>query len=123
MSKAENTVELPMASMMSWHVDSKRYCGIITQDGVWVYDRMAFGYLGAPATFQAIIEYIIRNIPGGVQAEVYIDDIHPHGTEQDQVWLDSVKVVGALVDHGFMINLSKCHFLVADLVVLGFRLF
>lgn len=54
---------------------------------------------------------------------MYIDDIHPHGLEVEPVWQDSVKVVGALVDHGFMINLSKCHFLVADLVVLGFRLF
>jgi hypothetical protein len=66
--------------------DSKRYCGIITQDGIWVYDRMAFGFLGAPATFQAIIESVIRNIPGGVQAEVYIDDIHPHGHEVEPVW-------------------------------------
>ena len=84
---------------------------------------MAFGYLGAPATFQAIIEAIIHRIPGGVQAQVYIDDIHPHGQSVDAVWEDSRKVVGALVDAGFMINLSKCHFLVADLVVLGFRLF
>ncbi len=103
--------------------DSKCYCGIITQDGVWVYDRMAFGFLGAPATFQAIIEHIIKSIPGGVQAEVYIDDIHPHGTQVEAVWQDSLKVVGALVDHRFMINLSKCHFIVADLVVLGFKLF
>ena len=31
--------------------ECKRYCGIITQDGIWVYDRIVFGYLGTPATF------------------------------------------------------------------------
>jgi hypothetical protein len=84
---------------------------------------MAFGFLGAPATFQAIIEFIIRNIPGGVQAAIYIDDIHPHGVDIQHVWEDSRKVVGALVEAGFMINLSKCWFLVADVVVLGYGLF
>lgn len=103
--------------------DSKRYCGLITQDGVWVLDRMTFGYIGAPACFQAVIEDILRKIRGGVRAKAYIDDIHPHGTAIPAVWADTVKVVGALVDAGFMLNLSKCWFLVSDLVVLGFRLF
>jgi hypothetical protein len=30
---------------------SRQYCGIITQDGVYVGNRMLFGFLGAPATF------------------------------------------------------------------------
>lgn len=84
---------------------------------------MAFGFLGAPAFFQAVIEDILRGIPGGVQARVYIDDVHPHGNEVEPVWGDTVKVVGALVDAGFLLNLNKCVFLAADLVVLGFRLF
>jgi hypothetical protein len=46
--------------------ESKRYCGVITQDGIWVYEVMAFGFLGAPATFQAIVEDVVRRIPGGV---------------------------------------------------------
>ena len=54
---------------------------------------------------------------------MYIDDVHPHGDEVEPVWEDTVKVVGALVDAGFLLNLSKCIFLAADLVVLGFRLF
>ena len=54
---------------------------------------------------------------------MYIDDIHPHGDAVAEVWTDTVKVVGALVGAGFLINLSKCWFLVADLVVLGYRLF
>lgn len=84
---------------------------------------MAFGYLGAPATFQAIVEDILWRIPGGVKARVYIDDIHPHGDDVDEVWGDTVKVIGALANAGFLLNLAKCTFLAADLVVLGFRLF
>ena len=84
---------------------------------------MAFGFLGAPAFFQAVVEDILRSIPGGVQARVYIDDVHPHGNEVGAVWEDTVKVVGALVDAGILLNLNKCIFLAADLVVLGFRLF
>ena len=84
---------------------------------------MAFGFLGAPATFQAIVEHIIANIPGGVSSAIYIDDIHPHGRDIRTVWKDSKACVGALVEAGFLINLSKCWFLVADLIVLGYGLF
>ncbi len=66
---------------------------------------------------------ILRNILDGVQARAYIDDIYPHGRDVPAVWVDLVKVVGVLVDAGFMLNLSKCWFLVFDVVMLGFRLF
>ena len=84
---------------------------------------MLFGYLGAPATFQAIVESILGKISGGVQARVYIDDIHPFGNNIIDVWQDTVKVIKALSEAGFLINLAKCTFLTADLVILGFRLF
>lgn len=54
---------------------------------------------------------------------MYIDDIHPHGVTLNQVWEDTVKVIGALASAGFLLNLAKCTFLTANLAVLGFALF
>ena len=102
---------------------SRRYCGIITQDGVWEYQRMAFGFSDAPAHFQAYMDDLLRNIPGGVRAEVYFDDIHPHGDSVQQVWKDTVRCVGAITSSRMMINLKKCILLVTNLTVLGYHLF
>ena len=33
---------------------------------MYVGHRMLFGFLGAPATFQAIMEESMRRVPGGV---------------------------------------------------------
>ena len=46
---------------------------------------MLFGFLGAPATFQAIMEESMLRV-GGVQAAIYIDDVHPYGSSVDEVW-------------------------------------
>ena len=47
---------------------------------------MLFGFLGAPATFQAIMEESMRRVPGGVQAAIYIEDVHPYGDTVEEAW-------------------------------------
>lgn len=103
--------------------ESRTFCGIITQDGVWEYQRMAFGFSDAPAHFQAFMDDLLRGIPGGVSAEVYFDDIHPHGHSVTGVWGDTVRCIRAITSSGMMINLAKCVFLVASMTVLGYQLF
>ena len=87
---------------------------------------MAFGFLAAPAAFQAVIEWIIdqmsKQLGRKLQARVYIDDTFPHGIAVSSVWEDTKRVIQAYVEAGLLINLSKCMFLVADVVALGFAL-
>ena len=52
---------------------------------------------------------------------VYLDDIVLHGNDSKLVWQETVKVIRRLTDAGFMINLSKSHFLVKSAVILGYE--
>ena len=54
--------------------DSKQYCEVVTQDGVWVLERMTYGFMGAPYAFQAIMEEATQES----KCKVYVDDVHPH---------------------------------------------
>ena len=39
---------------------SQQYAGFITQDGIYRFLRMPFGFLNAPAHFQSILEQVIH---------------------------------------------------------------
>lgn len=82
---------------------------------------MLFGFLGAPATFQAIMEEAMRRV-GGVQAAIYIDDVHPYGHSVDEVWDHTKRAIQAIVEAGMLLNLGKCTLIARDVVVLGYAL-
>ena len=98
----------------------RTYAGIITQDGIYEWIRMPFGFLGAPAHFQAVLRQIFNVPEGPRQVEVYYDDIMPHGTTLGEVWADTVRTIACLAKWGFMINLAKSTFLVTEATLLGF---
>ena len=59
--------------------------GIITQDGVWHWNRMPFGAKGAPAHFQKLVQITISKTGDG-RVAVYIDDIIVFGDDVEEVW-------------------------------------
>ena len=52
--------------------DSKRFVTISTQRGLYQYNRLPFGVLSAPASFQRTMETLLSDIPNVC---VYIDDV------------------------------------------------
>jgi hypothetical protein len=52
---------------------------------------------------------------------VYLDDIVIHGNDVRIVWSETVEVIRRLTSAGFMINLTKSHFLVRSAVILGYE--
>ena len=61
---------------------------------------MLFGFLGAPATFQAIMEEAMGQVAGGVQAAIYIDDVHPYGDTIEESWQHTCRAIQAIVEAG-----------------------
>ena len=61
--------------------DTRSLLGVITQDGLYRYNRMAFGLLEAPMFFQYVMELLTTPPREHIQNEPYLDDLTQHGTE------------------------------------------
>jgi hypothetical protein len=83
----------------------------------WVTSPM--GILGCPASFQRLMETIVKGIPNVL---VYIDDLllHSHTHAEHIRLLD--QLLGRLRLHGMKINLEKCVFASPQVAYLGFLL-
>jgi hypothetical protein len=83
----------------------------------WITSPM--GLLGCPASFQQLMETVVKGIPNVL---VYIDNllIHSETHEEHLQILDSL--LQQLIQHGIKINLEKCIFASKEVNYLGFRL-
>ncbi len=83
----------------------------------WVTTPM--GLLGAPASFQRLMETVVRGLNDTL---VYIDDLLTH-TDSHEKMLEALdRVFDRLKSHKVKINLPKCEFGSDDVAYLGFRL-
>lgn len=97
---------------------TKPLLGLVTQDGLYQWERMAFGLVGAPMHFQHVIDTLLSQDPT-LKAVGYLDDVTAYGDEWRAVWDHTLRVLGLLTSAGFMVNLRKCHFLQSRVTVLG----
>ena len=78
-----------------------------TSDGLYQYRVLPFGVHGAPATFQRLMDRVLR--PHQQYAAAYLDDIVVHS----ETWKDHVSqveaVLQALREAGLTTNPAKCH--------------
>ena len=77
------------------------------------------GLLGAPATFQRLMETVVHGLDNVI---VYIDDLLIHSASHEQHIRQLEQVLGRLVQHNVKINLAKCEFGSKNVAYLGFRL-
>ena len=42
----------------------------------------------------------MRRVPGGVQAAIYIDDVHPYGDTVEETWFHTKGAIQAIVQAG-----------------------
>jgi hypothetical protein len=77
------------------------------------------GLLGCPASFEHLVEGVLRNISNVI---VYIDDllVHTQTNEEHLKFLE--QVLGCLHTHNLKINLDKCFFGNKEVYYLGFTL-
>ena len=83
----------------------------------WITSPM--GLLGCPASFQRLMEGVLRNISNVI---VYIDDLLVHTKNHDDHLKVLEQVLQRLHSHNLKINLDKCYFGNKEVSYLGFTL-
>lgn len=99
---------------------SKHLTAFVTPDGHYEFDRMPFGLVNAPSTFQKTINNILGNARFK-EAFAYMDDvIIPSKTVEDG--LTKLREVFILFQNaGLTLKLAKCRFFMQTIDYLGFE--
>ncbi|MHB1865753.1 MAG: retropepsin-like aspartic protease/reverse transcriptase, partial [Candidatus Saccharimonadales bacterium] len=105
-----------------WQVElseeDREKTAFITKLGLFEYLRMPFGLTNAPATFQRLVDFLLRGMHW-VNALDYLDDIiiYTKTFEEHLIALDAL--FKRMRDIGLTAKISKCHFCEASLKFLG----
>ena len=88
--------------------------------GLLQFTVMPFGLSGAPATFQRMMDQVLRGTEG--YAGVYLDDIIIFGNTWEEHLSNVKQVFQRLQDAGLTIKLKKCNFGVGQCKYLGHQI-
>ena len=89
-----------------------------TPEGLFQYTVLPFGLHGAPATFQRLMDRVLR--PHQDYASAYLDDIVIHSATFGQHLTHLEKVFAALRSAGLTANAKKCRLGLAETNYLGY---
>lgn len=87
-----------------------------THLGLFRFRRLPYGVACAPAIFQAVMDQILRNLPG---TACYIDDVIIAGENYGQCYERVEQVLQRLSKHGVKVNAKKCSFFQQRVTYLG----
>jgi hypothetical protein len=82
---------------------------------------MPFGLCNAPATFQRCMSAIFHGFCEEI-VEVFMDDFFVYGTSFDNCLHNLDKVLQRCEETNFFLNWEKCHFIVNEGIVLGYKI-
>lgn len=99
---------------------SKRYTAFVTPDGHYEFNRMPFGLVNAPSTFQRTINSILGNARFK-EAFAYMDDVIVPSKTIDEGLQKLNDIFNLFRSSGITLNLSKCNFLKQSIDYLGFE--
>ncbi|KAI2645187.1 Retrovirus-related Pol polyprotein from transposon 17.6 [Labeo rohita] len=98
---------------------AKEKTAFTTPSGHWQYRSLPFGLHGAPATFQRMMDILLR--PHQNYAAAYLDDVVVHS----EAWEDHLdrlrRVLSELRRAGLTANPRKCHLALSEAKYLGFQ--
>lgn len=89
-----------------------------TDSGHYEYVRMPFGLKNAPATFQRLMNTVLKGLVG-VICLVYMDDIIVFSTSLQEHYNNLAKVMNALENANLKVQLDKSDFLQKEVAFLG----
>lgn len=86
--------------------------------GHFEFIRMPFGLKNAPATFQRMMNHILRDYINQI-CVIYMDDILVFSSSLDEHLISLNKIFSALNVHNLKVQMSKCKFLAKETQFLG----
>ena len=88
----------------------------------WLYTRMPFGHVNAPATYQRVMDALVREADVGDKCVVYMDDVVIHTTTVEE----HIAVIDALFAvfrrHQMFVHPKKTLLMAEDIEFLGHRI-
>ena len=100
------------------HENSIQKTAFNTDKGHFEFKRMPFGLKNAPATFQRLINFVLRDYINKI-CLVYLDDIIILGTSLQEHIENIRKVFSKLKEHNLKIQIDKSEFLKKEVAYLG----
>lgn len=95
---------------------SKQYLTINTHKGLYQVNRLPYGVASAPATFQKLMDQVLRGIDGVI---CYLDDILITGLNTETHTKHLEEVLKRLKSHNLRVNKGKCTFFQHSVSYLG----
>ncbi len=99
--------------------EAKPKTAFSTPSGHWQYRVLPFGLHGAPATFQRMMDILLR--PHQSYAAAYLDDVVVHSESWEEHLAQLRRVLLELWRAGLTANPRKCHLALFDARYLGFQ--
>lgn len=90
----------------------------ITPDGLYEFNVMPFGLCNAPATFERMMDNILRGLKWKI-CLCYLDDVVIFSPDFDTHLRRLEQVLTCLAGAKLQLNLKKCHFAARQLTILG----
>jgi len=101
--------------------ESKPKTAFITKHGLFQFNVMPFGLCNAPATFERLMERILRGHLG-TRCLVYIDDVVVFGEDFDQTLANLDLVLNKIQSAGLQLKPQKCELFKTEIIYLGFKI-
>lgn len=95
---------------------AQEIAAFITPSGLYSYRVMPFGLRNAPATFQRLMNMVVKGLEG---CSVYLDDVVIYSDDWETHLKRIEKLFAALANAKLTVNLSKCEFAKATVTYLG----
>ena len=102
--------------------ECRKYCRIITHEGIFQYIRMPFGLKNAPSVFQRFMDKIYHSEIREGWLRLYMDDIIFFSYTFEEHVIHMKKVISKLQEYGVTAAFKKCNFGFENLKALGHRL-
>ena len=100
--------------------EDKEKTAFTSPRGLYQFTTMPFGLSGAPATFQRMMDNILRGTES--YACVYLDDIVIHSHTWSEHIQHLTEILRQLEEAGLTIKLKKCTFGASDCTYLGYQI-
>lgn len=121
LGKSNYFTTLDLASgfyQIEMHPDDAKKTAFNVENGHYEFTRMPMGLKNAPATFQRVMDHILRDFIG-ITCVIYLDDILIFSTSLQEHAENLEKILQTLQNFNLKIQLDKCDFLKKETAFLG----